>query len=144
MRSRWAKATVRSPRHSSTITSSLPRRARSTAGSRRSAAKPAPVPIRKASVRSVMSGPPQASVAFRVADLVEEQILDRGRELLDRADLRHELRRLQHLLRLERERIVLVADDRVDVVDAVLGVPGGVEIKLGGGALVPVDDGDRL
>src|SRR5262249_27355671 len=141
MRSRWAKATVRSPRHSSTITSSLPRRARSTAGSRRSAAKPAPVPIRKVSVGPVMEPPAAAgSVAFQIADFLEEQIFDCGRGLLDRADLRHELRGLQHLLRLEREGVVLVADDRDDVVDAVLGVPGGVEIELGGSALVPIDD----
>src|SRR3954454_18743249 len=46
MRSRWANATVRSPRHSSTMTSSAPCRAKSTAGSSRSAENPAPVPIR--------------------------------------------------------------------------------------------------
>ena len=45
------------------------------------------------------------------APLRKEQIVDRGRRLFDRADLRHELRGGEYLLRLQRVGVVLVADD---------------------------------
>src|SRR5262245_2607544 len=121
MRSRWAKATVRSPRHSSTSTSSSPRCARSTAASSRSAAKPAPVPIRIVlSALVIFCTSPQApfalvgldpfsavglgeavgSIALESGRFGEEEVLDRRRCLLERTDLGHELCGLQHFLRL--------------------------------------------
>ena len=71
-----AKATVRSPRHSSTMTSSLPRCARSTAGSSRSAEKPAPVPMRTP-LRGPFIALARRSVASERGILREEQVADR-------------------------------------------------------------------
>src|SRR5262245_38079604 len=156
MRSRCAKATVRSPRHSSTITSSAPRLARSTAASSRSAAKPAPVPTR--SMLGVLTTVDHSSkrpekkqgwgfsqsVTLKGGNLREEQVVDGGRRFFERADLGHKLRRLENLLRLQSVSIVLVAYDLHDVVDAVLGVLGHVEVELRCGPLVPVDDLDGL
>src|ERR1700694_2670707 len=79
-----------------------------------------------------------ASVAAQFAVLREEQIAKRRRGLLDGADFGHELRRLEHFLRLQRVVVILVTDDLANVVDRVFLVLRGREIKLGGGALVVV------
>src|SRR3954452_7462026 len=105
MRSRWPKAMVRSPMHSMIIASSRPLRASSTAGSRRSAENPAPVPMRKTSLIRLSPG---VLVAAEVRRLGEEHLLDRLRRLLDGADLGHELGGLEHLLGLQRVAVVLV------------------------------------
>src|SRR5262249_17609490 len=139
MRSRWAKATVRSPRHSSTIAWSSPRLASSTAGSRRSAENPAPVPMRNVPFPLAIERLRERSIAFQSRDVAEEKIIDRGRRLLDRADLGHELRRRKHLLRLQREGVVLVADHGVDVVDTILRVVRSLEIFLRSRPFVFVD-----
>ena len=60
----------------------------------------------------------------------EEQLVDRRRSMLDGADLGHELRGLEDLLRLQREGVILVADDGDDIIDGALGVLGNVEIEL--------------
>src|SRR5258705_971178 len=77
MRSRWPNATVRSPRHSSTMTSRSPRRARSTAGSSRSAANPAPVPMRKDCEASVIA-------VHDPCDMAERQCLRMGSGFISR------------------------------------------------------------
>src|SRR4051812_38910964 len=112
--------------HSMIMASSAPLRARSTAGSSRSAEKPAPVPMRY--VSEVMSRP--ASIAAEACGFGEEHLLDGLRRLLDRSDLGHELGRLKHLLRLQRVDVILVVDDGEDVVDGVLRVFRDLDIGL--------------
>src|SRR5262249_4912675 len=142
MRSRWAKATVRSPRHSSTMAWSSPRLARSTAGSRRSAENPAPVPMRNMPFPLAIERLRERSVAFQSGDVAEEKIIDRGRRLLDRSDLGHELRGRKHFLRLQCVGIILVADHGVDVVDAIFCIVRGLQIGLRRGPLVLIDRAD--
>src|SRR5437762_798228 len=106
------------------MTSSSPRCARSTAGSSRSAANPAPVPMRKEREDLVMAVFLQGhvcvgtrSVALKGADLGEEQIVSRCRRSFDRADLGHELGGLDDLLRLQRIGVILIADHRQDIIN---------------------------
>ncbi len=100
------------------------------------AGKPAPQPMRRVAAmpqspgRSWMSG---KNRSCQVAGAV-----------LDGADLAHEHRGLEHLLRAQRVGIVLVVDDGEDVVERVLLVVGDFQIGLRGRALVLVDRVDRL
>src|SRR6188474_3400483 len=127
MLSRWLKAMVRSPRHSSTMTSSLPRLTRSTAGSSRSEENPAPVPMRMLCGEAFIALA-RRSVASVRGILREEQVGDAGRGALDRADLGHELCGLEDFFRFQRIGVILVVDDRDNVIDGILGVVSDLEV----------------
>src|ERR1022692_3280311 len=112
-----------------------PRSARMQAGSSRSPENPAPLPIRNDSRTRSRA----ASVALQAVDLREEQIFPRSGLRLDRADLVHEFRRLVDFLRRQSERVIRRIDHSENVVDAVLGVLGLLQIDLGRRPLVLVD-----
>src|SRR3954466_3174583 len=129
-----ASAMVRSARHSSTRNWIRPRSARMTAGSRRSPENPAPAPIRTGST----------SISPERMGLREEQVAHRIGALLDGADLVHEQRRLEDLLRPERVLVVRIFDDAGDVVDSALLVVRLLEVDFRRGAFVLVDRVDGL
>src|SRR5260221_14661838 len=85
-----------------------------------------------------------SSIARKLVDLGEEHILPALRCRLDRAYLGHEERRLEDLLRRQREGVVGIADDRRDLVDTVFGILRHLQIDPRGFTLVLVDDVDRL